>query len=87
MKVKTILPIDALHGKLDGRSEYYFRSIRGKQFAQRCPVKKRAATDVEKAKQCLFGKRAKKVARMMLEGVCVSRKELWALVMSEGMNE
>ena len=87
MKVKTILPIDALHGKLDGRSEYYFRSIHGKQFAQRCPVKKRADTDAEKAKQSLFGKRAKMVSKMMMEGVHGSRKELWALVMSEGINE
>ena len=86
MKVKTILPIDMLHGKLDGRSEYYFRSINGKQFAQRCPVKKREATEAEQAKQSLFGKRAKKVAKMMMEGVQGSRKELWEQVMSEGMN-
>ena len=82
MKVKTILPIDMLHGKLDGRSEYYFRSIHGKQFAQRCPRKKRPATAEEQAKQSLFGKRAKKVAKMMMEGVHRSRKELWKQVMS-----
>ena len=87
MKVKTILPIDALHGKLDGRSEYYFRSIHGKQFAQRCPVKKRPATETEQAKQSLFGKRAKKVAKMMVDGVSGSRKELWEQVMNEEGDE
>ena len=83
MKVKPILPIDALHGKLDGKSNYYFRSIHGKQFAQRCPVKKRPKTATEEAKESLFGERARKVAKMLRDGLKLTRKEMWKIVMNQ----
>ena len=83
MKVKPILPIDALHGKLDGKSNYYFRSIHGKQFAQRCPTRKRPKTATEEAKECLFGERARKVAKMLQDGSRLTRKEIWKIVMTQ----
>ena len=81
MKVKTILPIDTLHGKLDGKSNYYFRSIHGKQFAQRCPIRKRPKSMIEKANESLFGERARKVAKMLRDGSKLTRKEMWKIVM------
>ncbi len=83
MKVKTILPIDSLHGKLNDKSNYYFRSIYGKQFAQRCPVRKHPKTAMEEAKESLFGQRARKVAKMLREGSKLTRKEMWKIVMNQ----
>jgi hypothetical protein len=83
MKVEPIIPIDALHGKLYGKSDYYFRSIHGKQFAQRCPVKKRPKTATEEAKENLFGDRARKVATMLRDGLKLTRKEMWKIVMKQ----
>ena len=39
MKVDLILPIAELHGKLNGKAPYYFKTVNGKTFVQRCPVR------------------------------------------------
>jgi len=37
MKVNLILPIAALHGKLNGAAKFYFKTVNGTTFIQRCP--------------------------------------------------
>jgi hypothetical protein len=44
MKVELILPIATLHGKLNSKAPYYFKTVNGKTFVQRCPVRKAKPT-------------------------------------------
>ena len=37
MKVELIVPIARLHDKLNGKAPYYFKTINGKTYVQRCP--------------------------------------------------
>ena len=81
MKAKPILPIDALHGKLDGKSTYYFRTINGKQYAQRCPKRDKPPTDSQLSSRATFAERSRKVAQMQKDGFELTVKELWKSIM------
>ena len=37
MKVELILPIARLRGKINSSSPFYFKTVNGKTFVQRCP--------------------------------------------------
>ena len=82
MKAKPILPIDALHGKLDGKSTYYFRTINGKQYAQRCPVRDKPPSLAQASSRATFAIRAKQVAQLQKSGSRLSVKELWKQVIN-----
>jgi hypothetical protein len=81
MKAKPILPIDALHGKLDSKSKYYFRTINGKQYAQRCPMRDKPPTLAQKSARAIFAIRAKQVAQLQKDGSRQSQKQLWKSIM------
>ena len=79
MKVELILPIAQLHGKLNSKAPYYFKTVNGKTFVQRCPVRKAKPTPYQILARSRFGKIARTVAQMQLEGASLSRKQLWKL--------
>jgi hypothetical protein len=81
MMIKPILPIDALHGKLDAKSKYYFRTIHGKQYAQRCPKRDKPPTDSQLSSRATFAERSRIVAQMQKDGSKLSVKELWKSIM------
>lgn len=81
MKAKPILPIEALHGKLDSKSTYYFRMINGKQYAQRCPVRDKPPTDGQLSSRATFAERSRLVAQMQKDGSKLTVKELWKSIM------
>lgn len=80
MKVELILPITTLSGKLNSRANYYFRTLNGQTFAQRCPKFKVPQTAAQKAACSLFARKARLVAQMQREGSKLSRQQLWRLV-------
>ena len=82
MKIEPILPIDALHGKLEGKSTYYFRTINGKQYAQRCPVRDKPPSPAQKSSRATFAIRAKQVAQLQKDGSKLSVKELWKQIIN-----
>ena len=81
MRAKLILPIEALHGKLDGKSKYYFRTINGKQYAQHCPVRDKPPSLAQASSRATFAIRAKQVAQLQKSGSKLSVKELWKSIM------
>lgn len=81
MRANLILPIDALHGKLEGKSTYYFRTINGKQYAQRCPKRDKPPTHSQLSSRAAFAKRSRIVAQMQKNGSKLSLKELWKSIM------
>jgi len=81
MRAKLILPIEALHGKLEAKSKYYFRTINGKQYAQRCPVRAKPPSAAQISSRATFAIRAKQVAQLQKEGSKLSQKELWKSIM------
>lgn len=80
MKAKLILPIATLSGKLNAKSNYYFRTLNGRTFVQRCPLHKSSPSAAQKAAYELFTRRARMVAQMRNEGSKLTQKELWKLV-------
>lgn len=81
MTAKPIFPIDSLHGKPDSKSPYYFRTINGKQYAQRCPVRDKPPSPAQTSSRATFAIRAKQVAQLQKEGSRLSQKELWKSIM------
>lgn len=81
MKAKLILPIDALHGKLDGQSRYYFRTIHGKQYAQRCPARTKPPTAGQLSSRATFAIRSRIVAQLQKDGSDLTLQELWKSIM------
>ena len=81
MRAKPILPIDALHGKLDSKSKYYFRTINGKQYVQRCPVRDKPPSPAQTSSRTTFAIRAKQVAQLQKDGSKLTVKELWKSIM------
>lgn len=77
MKTNVILLIDTLHGKLEGHSKYYFRTIHGKQYAQRCPVRDKPPTNRQLSSRAIFAERSRIVAKMQKDGSKLTPKELW----------
>lgn len=79
MKIELIIPIEALHGKLSQHSNYYFRTINGRQFVQRCPKRKKQRSAAQIRSNQIFASRARIVAQMQNEGVKLTPKQLWKI--------
>ena len=79
MKATLIFPIATLHGKLNQSSKYYFRSVKGNVYAQRCPTYTKPLTAAQIRAADLFAKRARMVAQMQREGSKLPLKQLWNL--------
>lgn len=80
MKVQLILPITALRGKMNGNARFYFKTVNGKTFIQRCPDRtNQPATPAQKAARARFSAIAAEVTRMLEEGSKKSRKQLWKI--------
>ena len=79
MKVELILPIARLHGKLNSKAPYYFKTIHGKTYVQRCPVRTAPPTPKQIAARRRFSAIAQYVAKMQAEGSTLSKKQLWDL--------
>ena len=80
MKVQLILPVTALHGKMNGNARYYFKTVNGKTFIQRCPnrsTKPVTSAQIEARKR--FSAIAAEVSRMLDAGSKKSRKQLWKI--------
>ena len=80
MNAKLIIPIEALHGKLNARDDYYFRTINGRQYAQRCPKRTKRPTAAQTTARATFAERSRLVAQLQLQGSTLSKKELWTIV-------
>ena len=80
MKVDLILPIARLHGKLNSKAPYYFKTVNGKTFVQHCPVRTAPPTPQQILARSRFSKIARTVAQMQLEGTSLTKKQLWKLV-------
>ena len=77
MRVELILPIARLRGKINSKSPFYFKTINGKTFVQRCPNRSiKTATPAQTAAKQRFAAIAQIVARMKAEGSKKSRKQL-----------
>jgi hypothetical protein len=80
MKVELILPIAKLHGKLNGKSPFYFKTVNGKTFVQRCPNRSMTPPSAAQiAARQRFSAIAAEVTRMLEEGSRKSRKQLWKI--------
>ena len=79
MKVQLMTPIIALHGKLNGKAKLYFKTVNGKTFVQRCPVRTAPPTPDQLAARKRFSAIARCVATMKAEGSTLSTKQLWQL--------
>lgn len=79
MRVDLILPIAKLHGKLNSKASFYFKTVNGKTYVQRCPVRTAKPTVRQILARSRFGKIARTVANMQLEGSSLSKKQLWQL--------
>ena len=80
MRVDLILPVAKLHGKLNSKAPYYFKTVNGKTYVQRCPVRTAQPTPQQIRARSRFGKIARTVAQMKLEGSRLTNKQLWDLV-------
>ncbi len=80
MRVELSLPIAKLHGKINGKSPFYFKTVNGKTFVQHCPDRSdKAPTPAQNAAKQRFAAIAKIVKQMMAEGSKKSRKQLWKI--------
>ena len=80
MRVELITPIAKLHGKLNGKAPFYFKTINGKTYVQRCPNRSmQPPTAAQTAAKQRFAAIAQIVARMKAEGSKKSRKQLWKI--------
>ena len=80
MKVQLILPIAALHGKLNSEAKFYFKTVNGKTFVQRCPDRRtQPPTQNQAVARQRFTAIAQEVSRMIESGSKKSRKQLWKI--------
>ena len=80
MRVELILPIAKLHGKLNGKSPFYFKTVNGKTFVQHCPNRSaKTPTPAQIAAKQRFAAISKIVKQMMADGAKKSRKQLWKI--------
>ncbi|MBR6018152.1 MAG: hypothetical protein IK073_05985 [Paludibacteraceae bacterium] len=79
MRVELITPIARLHGKLSGRAPYYFKTVNGKTFVQRCPNRVTPPTRNQTLARSRFRQIAVTVAQMRRQGSHLTQKELWTL--------
>ena len=80
MKVELILPIARLRGKINSSSPFYFKTVNGKTFVQRCPNRSTTPPDTGTNRcQTAFRRHRQIVARMKAEGSKKTRKQLWEI--------
>ena len=79
MRVDLILPLEALHGKLTSDARYYFRTVNGRQYVQRCPRRTQHQSASQKASRDTFIARSRLVAQWQRNGSRLSPKRLWAI--------
>ena len=80
MKVQLILPIAALRGKLNDKARFYFKTLNGNTYVQRCPNRtNQPPTSAQTAARDRFTAIAQEVTRMLAEGSKKSRKQLWKI--------
>ena len=79
MKVELILPIARLHGKLNKKAPYYFKTVNGKTYVQRCPTRTAPPTPNQVVAKRRFSAIAQLVAQMQAAGSKKSRKQLWKI--------
>ena len=80
MKVNLILPIAALHGKLNGAAKFYFKTVNGKTFIQRCPQRSSLPlTASQKAARERFSAIANHVRQLQADGSKLTKKQLWKI--------
>lgn len=79
MRLELILPIASMHGKITTRSNYYFRTINGKVYAQRCPKRNKPPTPQQLQARALFKARQKFVSQMQLQLPHIPKQQLWHL--------
>lgn len=80
MKVQLILPIAGLRGKLNSQARFYFKTVNGTTFVQRCPDRsQKPPTSQQSAARERFCAIAHEVSRMLAEGSRKSRKQLWKI--------
>lgn len=79
MKIELIIPIEAMHGKLSQHANYYFRTINGRQFVQRCPKRNKQRSAAQIRSNQIFASRVRIVAQMQNEGVNLTKKQLWKI--------
>ena len=78
MKVELIVPVISLHGKLSGKSTFYFRTCRGRTFFQRCPDRSsQPTTPAQAAAQKRFADIAAIVRRLRKDFPELDDKQLW----------
>ena len=82
MHVELITPVAKLHGKLTGKAPFYFKTVNGKTYVQRCPNRSlKPPIAAQTAAKQRFAAIAKMVKQMMAEGTKKSRKQLWKIAM------
>ena len=78
MHVELILPVAKLHGKLNGKAPFYFKTVNGKTFVQRCPNRSsQPPTPAQTAAKERFATIAQMVRAMYKSGSKLTRKQLW----------
>ncbi len=78
MRVELILPVAKLHGKLNGKAPFYFKTVNGRTFVQRCPNRSlQPPTPAQTAAKERFATIARMVRAMYLAGSKLTRKQLW----------
>lgn len=79
MRVELILPITTLHGKLNRQAGYYFRTLNGRTFVQRCPARTAKPSANQVAARRRFATIAQLVAQMRRNGSKKDSKQLWKI--------
>ena len=80
MRVQLLLPIATLHGKLNGKAKFYFKTVNGKTFVQRCPDRSTGpVTESQLQARARFAAIAKEVKHMLDQGSKRTRKQLWKI--------
>ena len=80
MKVKLILPIATLHGKLNGKANFYFKTVNGKTYVQRCPNRSSVPpTAAQTAARQRFTELIAIVNRLHEQQPKLSKKQLWKI--------
>lgn len=84
MKVELVSPIAQLHGKINGNSPFYFKTVNGKTYVQRCPDRStKPPTPAQTAAKKRFAAIANRVAQMLAQGSKKTRKQLWKIAAKE----
>ena len=68
MHVELITPVAKLHGKLTGKAPFYFKTVNGKTYVQRCPNRSlKPPTAAQTAAKARFAKVAAAVRAILTD--------------------